>query len=885
VKISLKLKFSFFLLPLALCALLYLLAAVDTYRGALGEVGFVRRQVDGALLAERLARSLEKRTLDRLASRAAGKAWEAEDREPERLLAELEKRISGGTDVSRPVQVYILGEIRNADDGILASWKDSRDPKPGLDQALARNLDRLASEFESEVLAGLPVLEGRLHGTVPSISVRGAAREVSDLKEGFAVLLAAERLATAVARQGRIAAEAAISPEADAAKRFVPARGKALDLLSAWKGRVAGRTAREESRRTGAAAAAEVEREYDRLDETCRKALLLAGRGSGREAGRLMREELDPRISRLLTRIEGHAAGESRIVAALLDAVASRADGKRMDVAAGALLLLFVGAGIPWFLFSKVVHPIRKLKDIALEVGSGRLDAKAEIPARDELGDLAASFNAMTAFIASTTISKEYMDNIVRAIASSVIVSSPDGEILKVNAAACKMLGYEEDELLGRSVDAILDRGGAQGRKRFEELVRQGRTGGEETVYRTKTGREIPVIFSGAAVRAADGGISTVVLVAQDIADRREAEEALEQTNEKLKVWVYELELRNREITLLNKLGDTLQTCLTVEEAYRCIALSAAELFPGSSGMIGVISSSRNLVEAVSAWGPAVKDGATFPPDECWALRRGRLHQIDPGATVLPCPHIGEKVPERSLCVPMVAQGETIGMIHVQMKKDAQAQAPEAREYLAESERRVATTLSGNVALALTNLKLRATLREQVTRDVLTGLFNRRYMEETLIREISRARRSRVPIGIIMLDIDHFKRFNDTFGHAAGDAVLREFGNFLKRKVRGSDIPCRYGGEEFALVLPEAPCDVTIRRAEQLCEEIPRSLILEHQGQSLGAVTASLGVAFYPEHGSDGEAVLKSADAALYRAKAEGRNRVCIAPPSSPVPT
>jgi diguanylate cyclase (GGDEF)-like protein len=169
-----------------------------------------------------------------------------------------------------------------------------------------------------------------------------------------------------------------------------------------------------------------------------------------------------------------------------------------------------------------------------------------------------------------------------------------------------------------------------------------------------------------------------------------------------------------------------------------------------------------------------------------------------------------------------------------------------------------------------------ARLREQSVRDHLTGLFNRRYMEETLERELLRASRKQLPLGLIMLDVDEFKRFNDTRGHAAGDAVLSELGSLLLRHVRGEDIPCRYGGDEFIIVLPDTSQQVTRARAERLCEHA-RHFNLQFEGQTLAAVTLSLGVAAFPENGSTSAGILRAADAALYRAKHEGRDRVAVA--------
>lgn len=173
-------------------------------------------------------------------------------------------------------------------------------------------------------------------------------------------------------------------------------------------------------------------------------------------------------------------------------------------------------------------------------------------------------------------------------------------------------------------------------------------------------------------------------------------------------------------------------------------------------------------------------------------------------------------------------------------------------------------------------LKSQALLREQSVRDHLTGLFNRRYMEETLERELLRAARKHQPLGIIMLDVDDLKKFNDAWGHAVGDETLRSLGGLLFNRVRAEDIACRYGGDEFILILPDAPRDITLERAGQICE-LARRLRLQSNGHNLAVATLSVGVAVFPEHGQTSTAILRAADTALYRAKQAGRNRVVVA--------
>ena len=280
--------------------------------------------------------------------------------------------------------------------------------------------------------------------------------------------------------------------------------------------------------------------------------------------------------------------------------------------------------------------------------------------------------------------------------------------------------------------------------------------------------------------------------------------------------WLSELEKRTRETTLLNEMGDLLQTCVAAEEAYAVIARFAHQLFPTESGALCVLNASQNLVEAVAVWGESLACERVFAPEECWAVRRGQLHAVDDPASGLICQYLGEQVPVGYLCVPMMGQGEALGVLHLLCGNASNGPV----NGLSEAKRRLAVTAAGQLALA--NLRLRETLRMQSIRDPLTGLYNRRYMEESLARELRRAARNRRRLGIMMLDLDHFKRFNDTHGHEAGDTLLRELGEFLRTRTRREDIACRYGGEEFVLVLPDATVQVTQQRGERLRDEFKR---------------------------------------------------------------
>jgi diguanylate cyclase (GGDEF)-like protein len=327
---------------------------------------------------------------------------------------------------------------------------------------------------------------------------------------------------------------------------------------------------------------------------------------------------------------------------------------------------------------------------------------------------------------------------------------------------------------------------------------------------------------------------------------------------------------------LLNELGEMLQTSLAPNEAYNVVAGVLPALFAGSAGRIYLIKESRNLVESVAQWGPVTGEALAFTPAECWGLRRGRLHVMEhlhTAASPMVCTHLPPPWPGSYLCVPMVAQGETVGVLHLQ---HTGAGGAGAAPYWTVDRQQLARTVADSVGLALANLRLRDSLRQQSIRDPLTGLFNRRYLEETLERELSRSGREKQPVGIVMIDIDHFKQFNDAWGHEAGDRLLRDFGALLRSHIRAGDIACRYGGEEFTLILPSAEANVICERVQNLVTAAG-NLHGDEAAAAGQAITISVGIALFPSHGSDGAELLRAADKALYAAKHAGRNRMSIA--------
>lgn len=345
----------------------------------------------------------------------------------------------------------------------------------------------------------------------------------------------------------------------------------------------------------------------------------------------------------------------------------------------------------------------------------------------------------------------------------------------------------------------------------------------------------------------------------------------LNHANDELRQRATELAKHNEEMTVLSRINEFLQASDNESEAYVVLSQTTAQLFPGDSGAFYVLSASRNVLDRVSQWGAVPAQAVEFAPSECWALRRGKAHLVV--GSEPRCNHVGADT-ARYLCVPLLAHGETLGVLHI---VDGSTGRPSGEEF------RLARNLAESVSLAVANLRLRDAMRNLSMRDSLTGLYNRRYVEEALPQEFHRAKRQGSKVAVIMIDLDHFKGFNDRFGHDAGDAVLRELGQFLRRQVRESDVACRYGGEEFMMILGGTSLEGARVRAEELCAGAQR-LEVVHDQVVLGPVTLSLGVAIFPDQGADPKSVIKAADTALYRAKRAGRDRVEVYAPPPPAP-
>ncbi|MBZ5529283.1 MAG: PAS domain S-box protein [Acidobacteriia bacterium] len=468
------------------------------------------------------------------------------------------------------------------------------------------------------------------------------------------------------------------------------------------------------------------------------------------------------------------------------------------------------------------------------------------------------------------------------SLAKAVYGLNSKGECTFCNATCLELLGYRDSsELLGKNMHELTHYKRPDGTLyplnecRGYRAFQEGKTSHvRDEVFWRADGTSFPVEYWSYPIRR-KGELTGAVVTFVDITERKQAEEELRRTHEELNIALEESQQRARENEKLTELVDVLQSCQTVEEAYTFIEKTLPTILLCRAGALFMTNPSRDAVEAVAVWGESLSTEKVFRPDDCWALRRGKIHRVENAAAPLRCTHVCESPAGGYLCVPLAAQGETLGVLYMEGQAESSGPWAKAPEKQKEALERQAAAAGERISLALANLRLREVLRHQSTRDPLTGLFNRRYMEESLNRELGRALRGNLPVSLILLDLDHFKRFNDTFGHEAGDLVLREGAKILQSHMRGSDIASRIGGEEFVLIFPAMPCDTAHDRAELIRKEL-KALALQYRGQPLGQVTISAGVAVFPADGADAEALLHAADQALYRAKAEGRDRVVL---------
>ncbi|MGF1695259.1 sensor domain-containing diguanylate cyclase [Vibrio lamellibrachiae] len=317
------------------------------------------------------------------------------------------------------------------------------------------------------------------------------------------------------------------------------------------------------------------------------------------------------------------------------------------------------------------------------------------------------------------------------------------------------------------------------------------------------------------------------------------------------------------EIELLQRLAHMLAACNSISEAQTVVADIIPRILGDINGCVSIMRDSRNQLEIKLDWGGEWPANKVYAPNDCWALRKGKYHLSADEHHHLPCTHMSSCEDDGlTLCIPLTAHGNTVGMYHLHF----------GEKLIDDETKQLAFTIAEHLGLALANLSLQEKLRSQALSDPLTGLFNRRYFEEVFDNEWSKTNSSQEPLSLLMLDLDHFKRFNDNFGHDAGDYVLKEVSNLLKRVIDEEHVACRLGGEELAVISPNCGIQESTKLAEAIVKEI-RELHLEMKGLSLGQLGVSIGVTTYPHLKASTVDLIKAADTALYKAKNNGRSQ------------
>lgn len=506
--------------------------------------------------------------------------------------------------------------------------------------------------------------------------------------------------------------------------------------------------------------------------------------------------------------VREHAQGESRTRALIWSIVAL----------SGALWVGFVGAR------RRGVVDRERLEERALEID--KMAKEVEVLAGVERRERGKLFT------------------ILDSLDESVVLAGPQGETLMVNSAGESLLGPEPK--LVKSDGAELS---PEGLPVSQAIAKKTKVSSDD-LYAMRDGRVIPVSITAAPLYDQDKRVIGAVAVHRDLTKQRE--------------WEDTVRARDFALTVKNKLAAEMADAKDDDEVLRRLNYHLEAVLQPQSTNIFLRRAGSDRLRSERTTGLKPEPGFEAPvianPGICPVLETGE--PMDPRTCderVQPC--LGRISPGGFLCAPISVGGKVEGTIHLELQ-DAKPD-PARVELALELIRQASAAVQAKRYFAL--------ISQAAIRDPLTGLYNRRQFDTTARVMVAQAKRFHHPLGVLMIDIDHFKKFNDTYGHDAGDVVLREFSKALQSTARQSDVMVRYGGEEFAVMLAETSLGQARIAAERIMEAT-RKIVLPIKGLEHGQVTVSVGVSAFPEHGETPEALVKAADLALYAAKAAGRN-------------
>lgn len=466
---------------------------------------------------------------------------------------------------------------------------------------------------------------------------------------------------------------------------------------------------------------------------------------------------------------------------------------------------------------------------------------------------------------------RAYAEMVARHAPDGVIISGPDRLALWVNPAFTAQTGYGIDDLRGKAVVDVL-RGAETDRKCLQHVdiaCTQRREVHTELQLYARDGRVFWVDLKITPVFDALGVHTHFIAHMRDITERKK----LEHQNDEMR---QAEELRQSERQLLALTSEWLYSAKSFDELLMVVQRAMHTLIPEADGALYIYGTSRSTLDLATSWGTIPEFPPHILPDDCWALRRGRAYAYGLKPIQFTCDHV-TKPGTPYFCLPIIAHGETIGLLHIIFDGfEEDGLMRHMREDVLRNRWDVSLICAEQISLAIANVRLRQELHDKSMRDALTGLWNRRWFMDRALRDFAMAEREGREIGLIMLDVDHFKAFNDQFGHDAGDLVLREVGAILARAATEMIHPCRLGGEEFVILCADMPPADVAALADRIRAAL-QALRLSNAGIELPEVTVSAGGAMFPAQGRSVEDVLKAADQALYLAKDQGRNCTVMA--------
>jgi diguanylate cyclase (GGDEF)-like protein/PAS domain S-box-containing protein len=549
------------------------------------------------------------------------------------------------------------------------------------------------------------------------------------------------------------------------------------------------------------------------------------------------------------------------------------------DIVVAGLAALLLGSGMARYGAARLMRPLNELSRVVDRIRrERRLDLKVPESGDDEIGTMAASFNDMVqtlrqaqenleAQVSSRTAALERtrarLDAVQRQMNDGLLVVDANGCIESFSGGAERLFDCAASAVVGRGVAVLIPSWNSAVAEASLDVSANGRF---QRKVRALRGQQAFAAEISVSLMVVDKLPQWVVLV-RDVTDQQDTEQRLRASNEQLNDSLARLQRHDDDMGQVNRMNELLASCQSSAEAHAVIERVLGQLFAGHAGALAVHRAAAATLDTVARWGDPDLCLPSFALTDCWGLRLGRRHDTNDAAAPL-CEHTHPET-RGVVCLPLSVQGETLGLL--MSRTSAEASGDEHRRL-----HHLMAVVGEAVKFGLSNLQLRDALRSAALRDTLTGLYNRRYLNEVLPQDLARAQRTAKPLAVAVIDLDHFKRFNDGYGHEAGDLVLKETARLLCEALRGSDIMCRLGGEELVAVLRDSTAADAAARLDKFRAALG-ALSLDYRGAVLPPVTASIGVAQATLHGRTMEALLRAADEALYQAKAQGRNRTVLA--------